>query len=114
MKGNHDEIPAGILLLYFDDVVPFFKLLDFRGKRFLLSHYPAFDLRKKDRYIDRIARVRWLFNFYRCDFLIHGHVHRNIEGIHCGCFLYGIKCFNVNVEFTGYCPVPIEEVMKVG
>ncbi|WP_456484642.1 metallophosphoesterase [Desulfurobacterium sp.] len=113
VKGNHDEVTSSVLPIYFDEIIPFFKILDIRGKRLLLSHYPALDLRKKRRYIDRIRRVRWLFDFYRCDHLVHGHVHRNLAGIHCGCFLYGIKCFNVNLEFTGYRPVSVEEVIKL-
>ncbi len=114
VKGNHDEATDSVLYDYFHDIVPFYRVLDIRGKRFLLTHYPALDLRKKRRYEDRIGRVRWLFNFYGCDYLIHGHVHRNLQGVHCGCFIYGIKCFNVNVEFTGYRPISLEEVLKRG
>ncbi|SNR67169.1 metallophosphoesterase [Desulfurobacterium atlanticum] len=110
--GNHDFKLKDKLLGYFDRIYPLYKIIEVEGRRFFLSHFPALDLRKKKRYLNLIGRVRELFKFSNCDLLIHGHVHRNSFNIHCGCHVFDIPCFNVNVEFTGYVPVSVYTVLK--
>ncbi len=110
--GNHDYKFSKNLGPYFDKIYNFVKLLEIGELRLLLSHFPALDLRKKKRYLGKIFKVKELFYFSRCDILFHGHVHRNSFNVHCGCGIYNIPCFNVNVEFTGYRPVALEWVLR--
>ncbi|RLJ70340.1 calcineurin-like phosphoesterase family protein [Hydrogenivirga caldilitoris] len=114
IMGNHDErFGSSVLREFFDEVYEFSLLLEESGRKFLLSHYPALDL-KTNRFPDRQERVEKEFFQSGCDFLVHGHVHYNNGGPMCGCGSKGIPCFNVNVELHNFRPVSLEELLFAG
>lgn len=108
IKGNHDWRFKNSYL-YFDEVVEFFTITYVRGKKVLLCHFPSRDLRTY-RYKEFQERVTEIYHKESCSLLIHGHVHWNPYCIFCGCHLNGVKCLNVNVEFTGFRAVSEEEL----
>ncbi len=118
VMGNHDKTflkklqNPGLLENYFDEIIDFYSSLDYKGYRFLLTHYPASDpYRKKYREIEE--RVRELFFEGNYDLLIHGHIHLANENRRCRCFEdYKIPCFNVNVEYINFKPISIDEIME--
>jgi len=110
VKGNHDLwFPEEELKPFFDEIVPFYTVLEVKGKRILLCHYPAKDLRTY-RYKELQREVINLYRKNGCSLLIHGHVHWNSFGVFCGCHLESVKCLNVNVEFTNYRLIPEKEL----
>jgi len=111
VMGNHDK-DKETLKEYFDEIYDFYKIIEYRGKRVLLSHYPAKDP-ITDRYPARQEEIREIYFKERCDILIHGHVHWNKEGLKCACEEYGIVCINANVEWNDYKPVSEKEVDKL-
>ena len=108
IKGNHDWHFKN-LELYFDEIVEFSTVIYIKGKKVLLCHFPSKDLRTY-RYRELQERVTELYHGEACSLLIHGHVHWNPYCVFCGCHLNCVKCFNVNVEFTGYRAVSEEEL----
>ncbi len=110
VPGNHDRNPEK-LKEYFDEVLELYHVLETPYGRILLSHYPAHDP-LTGRYPEIQELIREVYFKEGCDILLHGHVHWNEEGIRCGCSLYGVKCFNVNVEWNGYRPVALGEVIE--
>ncbi|GAB6077008.1 metallophosphoesterase [Desulfurobacterium crinifex] len=110
VKGNHDyRFKNEELRPFFDEIYEFYTVVEIKGKNVLLSHFPAFDLRTY-RYKEIQAKIWKLYRDLKCSLLLHGHVHWNPSGVFCGCHLRGVKCRNVNVEFTGYMPVLEEEL----
>ncbi|RKQ64022.1 calcineurin-like phosphoesterase family protein [Thermovibrio guaymasensis] len=110
IKGNHDWwFREEELYLFFEEVYDFSYLLEVRGKRVLLCHFPSKDLRTY-RYTELQERVTRELKENNCSLLVHGHVHWNPYGVFCGCHLNCVKCINVNVEFTGFRPVSEEEL----
>ncbi|NPB07083.1 MAG: nicotinate phosphoribosyltransferase [Aquificae bacterium] len=107
--GNHDRRPER-LSRYFKKVLGEYALLRLDGLKILLSHYPALDP-VTDRYPEKQEKVRELYFKHGCGLLVHGHVHRNEEGIRCGCAGVGVSCFNANVEWNGYGPVSLRRVL---
>ena len=108
IKGNHDWHFKN-LHLYFDEVVEFSTLLYVRGKRVLLCHFPSKDLRTY-RYRELQEKITEIYTETGASLLVHGHVHWNPYAVFCGCHLNGVKCLNVNVEFTNYRAVSEEEL----
>ena len=100
IKGNHDWHFKN-LELYFDEIVEFSISIYVGSKKVLLCHFPSRDLRTY-RYRELQERITEIYKRENCSLLIHGHVHWNPYGVFCGCHLNGVKCFNANVEFTGY------------
>ena len=110
IKGNHDcWFSEKELELFLDEIVPFYTIVEIKGKKVLLSHYPARDLRTF-RYRELQEEIVEIYHRESCSLLLHGHVHWNRFGTFCGCYLASVKCFNVNVEFTHYQPVSEEEL----
>jgi len=110
IKGNHDLwFPEEELKPFFDEIVPFYTIIEVRGKKVLLSHYPARDLRTF-RYRELQKEISEIYHSESCSLLIHGHVHWNRFGVFCGCHLEYVKCINVNVEFTNYRPISEKEL----
>jgi len=110
IKGNHDNrLRNSKLKLCFDEVVDFSAVVEVAGKRVLLCHYPSVDL-KTFRFPEFQKRVTEIYFREGCSLLVHGHVHFNVFGVFCGCHLNGVKCQNVNVEFTGFRAVSEEEL----
>ncbi|MEO2068573.1 MAG: metallophosphoesterase family protein [Desulfurobacteriaceae bacterium] len=111
VKGNHDfRAREGKLRRFFDEVIEEYAIIKIKGKRVLLSHYPALDLRTY-RFPEIQEKIVKVYFNNSCSLLVHGHVHWNRFGVLCGCHLKGIKCKNVNVEFTDYKPVSEEELV---
>ncbi len=114
VMGNHDaQINKNDRLKeYFDEIYEFHYSLEYNGYKFLLTHYPASDpYRKKHK--DKEEKVREIFRNGGFDFLIHGHIHGAHAGRKCKCFEdYRIPCMNVNIEYIGYRPISIEEVLE--
>lgn len=108
IKGNHDWHSKD-LELYFDEVVEFSTIIRVNEKKFLLCHFPSKDLRTY-RYKEFQEKITKIYREEGCSLLIHGHVHWNPYCVFCGCHLNGVKCLNVNVEFTGYRAVSEEEL----
>ncbi len=110
IKGNHDEwIGKDALLLFFEKIYEFFTIVEIGKKKILLCHYPAVDLRTR-RFKELQQKATEIYWSYNCSLLLHGHVHWNPYGVLCGCHLKRVKCINVNVEFTNYKPVSLEEL----
>ncbi len=110
VKGNHDEwIEEDKLCLFFEKIYSFHTLVEAKEKRLLLCHYAAKDLRTR-RFSELQHKISELYHSLNCSLLLHGHVHWNPYGVFCGCHLKGVKCVNVNVEFTNYKPVSLEEL----
>lgn len=84
IRGNHDE--------HFH--LPFVKRdihkIKYKGKTFVLCHYPMEDW-------------RGLFNGY---IHIHGHTHQNMP------FISGKNRFNVSADVLDYTPVSIETIIE--
>ena len=108
IKGNHDWHFKN-LELYFDEIVEFATVICSKRKKILLCHFPSKDLRTF-RYLELQKRITEIYRSENCSLLIHGHVHWNPYCVFCGCHLNCVKCFNVNVEFTGYRAVSEEEL----
>ena len=108
VKGNHDWHFKN-LELYFDEIVEFSTVVRVNGKKVLLCHFPSKDLRTY-RYKELQERVTEIYKEEGCSLLIHGHVHWNPYCVFCGCHLNGVKCLNVNVEFTGYRAISEKEL----
>ncbi|WP_457600616.1 metallophosphoesterase [Hydrogenivirga sp.] len=114
LMGNHDHrYGRSVLLEFFDEVYEFSLILETQGRRLLLSHYPALDL-KTERFPEIQDRVEGEFFKEGCDLLVHGHVHYNGEGPMCGCLLRGVPCVNVNVELHEFKPVSLRDVLSAG
>lgn len=84
--GNHDEPFMKLYTAFFDKIMSS-RLLD----DLLLTHIPVHPGSLKEH------THRWTN--------VHGHVHNNVSRDH-----YGPAYYNVCVEYTGYAPVPLEEV----
>ena len=111
VRGNHDSrFSDRDLGEFFDEIEEFSLVVEHSGVRLLLSHYPALDLRT-GRFPDLQLEVERTFTDEGCDLLIHGHVHRGRDGRACGCCLKGIPCFNVNVEYSDFRPVSLQDIL---
>jgi len=109
--GNHDRKPSRLsrLDLYFDEIYDSPLTVEVKGKKVLLYHFPSKDLRTyRFRGLQRFITRKYFEE--GASLLLHGHVHYNVFGVFCGCHLNGVKCLNVNVEFTGFKPVSEEEL----
>ncbi|NPA41783.1 MAG: nicotinate phosphoribosyltransferase [Aquificae bacterium] len=112
LMGNHDRrVPLSVLKEFFDEIHELYHLIEVDGKRLLLTHYPALDLRTQ-RFPELQSKVRELFFELNCDLLVHGHVHYTPGKPLCGCSSLGIPCYNVNVELNDFKPVPLTRVLK--
>jgi len=110
IKGNHDWwFKDEELQPLFDEIYHFSHLIEVKGKKVLLCHFPSLDLRTY-RYRELQAKITEEFRGSGAELLIHGHVHWNPYCVFCGCHLNRVKCINVNVEFHGYKPVSLEEL----
>ncbi len=112
--GNHDLMlrDRTVLEEFFDEIKEFYDSLEYEGYRFLLTHYPAKDKRRK-RHRDKEERVRKLFYEGNYHILVHGHIHGAHIGNKCACYEeYRILCMNVNIEYINYEPISIVEVLS--
>lgn len=94
IRGNHDGFLKDKKFdnTYFDKVKDYYEL-KYRGKLFILSHYPMCDWKMK----------------YNGAIHLYGHIHANDSA-----FLqaqFG-KCYHVGVDSNNFSPVSIEEVIK--
>lgn len=110
IMGNHDRNKSK-LKGFFDEVYDFHKILEYKGRKILLSHYPAKDP-ITTRYPERQELVREIYFKENCDLLIHGHVHWNEHGLVCACKDLGVNCVNVNIEWHNYRPLGEEEILE--
>jgi len=109
VMGNHDRDPAR-LKNYFHLVEENYLILETKGLRLLLCHYPALDP-VTERYPEKQEMVREVYFKEGCQLLVHGHVHRNPLGLKCACSEVGVRCFNANLEWNRYGAVSLEEVL---
>jgi len=62
-----------------DDVLLSALIMDLNGKRYLFSHYALFNIddwdRKNKKIAPRIKYLEQLYNHYKCDYNVHGHLH---------------------------------------
>ncbi len=114
--GNHDEEPdkRKYLRRFFHRIYDFGMEIQYAGYRFLLTHYPADDEGRSER--DRAMRkkVRETMEKGGYDFLLHGHVHigENKNG-KCKCYeQFGIRCLNLNLEYTDFRLLNMKEVLE--
>lgn len=94
ITGNHDlrNLEYRPLRQCFEKI-SFYEDIKDKDRRVVICHYPF---------------EEWN-GFYRDVYHIHGHVHKSPNGV----ALKELKNrFNVNVEFTGYKPVTLDELLQ--
>lgn len=132
LKGNHDDlqnkyydennfklIEQEILIKEFQNDINFlrkikelkqfkffkFILFEFEGLRFLVSHFPMVDTMGYDeKYRNQIDGLKWIFDYCKCDYNIHGHTHEN--------HMKHDKCLNISFEQTNFKPIKLEDIIK--
>jgi calcineurin-like phosphoesterase family protein len=77
---------------------------DILDYRILFSHIPIVDDNLFDQKYQESRRVlQNLFENYKCDLNIHGHIHSKDAK--------GIMCFNVSVEKNEFKPIRLKEIL---
>ena len=90
-----------------DDMLFSAIIAPYKGKRVLFSHYPVFENDNYDfknpKISSRIRTLENLFQYYGCDYCVHGHSHSRKN----------TKSFNINVslEQTDFKPIRLGEIL---
>lgn len=83
-----------------------FILIEVDGLRLLLSHFPIVDTDGYDiRYESQINGLKWIFDYCKCDYNLHGHTHENI--------MKNDKCINVSIENIRFKPMKLGEILML-
>lgn len=95
IKGNHDKLKNIDVsrLESFSD----YQLLEYKGKRILLIHYPIHHMEYK---VKRPQGIQY-------DLCLFGHVHNHIDIVN------DKKHWNVSLEVMGYRPVKLDVILGV-
>lgn len=83
-------------------------LIDINDTRYMLSHYPVYDEnqydRKNPKIVPRMNTLEEIYEYFECDFSIHGHTHSKVSSYK--------NSINVCAEHLDFTPKRLKAILK--